>query len=97
MPTKDVTDLMVCKAYEQYRIDWPNSPFPYEWLQEKTGECFKVCYRAMERACDRDLVEYGVSLRTGWLTDKGKKLLRDEWVKELLDLQLNKDKFLEVE
>ena len=28
-----------------------------------------------ERAARRDLVEYGVSLRTGWLTDKGRALL----------------------
>lgn len=78
MATKHVTDLMVCKAYRQYRENFPNGPFPYVILQDMTGECEKVCYRAMERAADRDLVEYGVSLRTGWLTEKGISLLAAE-------------------
>lgn len=49
--------------------------WPYDKLMRRTGECMKVCYRAMERACDRGYLEYGVSLRTAWLTDKGKALL----------------------
>lgn len=78
MATKDVTDLMVCKAYKQYRDGWPDSPWPYEILQAETGECFKVCWKAMERACDRDLIEFGVNLRSGWLTEKGLELLASE-------------------
>lgn len=50
--------------------------YPYETLVIETGQPEKVCYRAMERAADRDLIEYGVSLRTGWLTDKGKALIK---------------------
>lgn len=75
MATKDITDRQVCEAYRDY--NQAEGPFPYDLLIERTGECFKVCYRAMERACERDLIEYGVSLRTGWLTDKGKALLAD--------------------
>lgn len=80
MATKDVTDLMVCLAYEE--IQRQRGPkfeheyvMPYDFLHEMTGQCVKVCYRAMERACDRGYIEYGVSLRTGWLTDKGWELL----------------------
>ena len=51
-------------------------PWPYELLAQRTGECEKVCYRAMERAYERDLIEYGTSLRSGWLTEKGKALLK---------------------
>ena len=81
MSTKDVTDKMVAEAYaeaaRQRGPNWRDSyQYPYEILQQRTGECFKVCYRAMERAARRGLVEYGVSLRTGWLTDKGKELLK---------------------
>jgi len=77
--TKDVTDLMVIEAYrrsEQERgPDWRNDyRWPYEHLMETTGECFKVCYRAMERAASRGFIDYGVSLRTGWVTDEGKTL-----------------------
>lgn len=85
MATKDISDKLVCEAYAAYRIicdeAWkqgmlsPQGAFPYDILQVATGQPFKVCYRAMERAADRDLIEYGVSLRTGWLTEKGKKLL----------------------
>ena len=50
-------------------------PFPYEALAAATGAPEKVTYAACERAHDRDLIDYGVSLRTGWLTEKGKTLL----------------------
>lgn len=53
----------------------PHLPWPYELLAERTGECEKVCYRAMERAFDRGLIEYGTSLRSGWLTDDGLALI----------------------
>lgn len=69
---KDITDLMVCKAYKQREETFE---YPYEILARWTGANPKVCYAATERACERGLVEYGVSLRTGWLTEKGKALL----------------------
>lgn len=83
MSTKDITDKQVCEAYAQYadesksRTDWIEGhfKFPYDLLKDWTGQPFKVCWRAMERAAKRDLIEYGVSLRTGWLTAKGKALL----------------------
>lgn len=55
-------------------------PFPYEVLSEMTGAPKKVAYAACERAHDNDLIDYGVSLRTGWLTDKGKALIADRVV-----------------
>jgi hypothetical protein len=70
---KDVTDEMVCMAYmdrSRFALE-----FPYDILMRRTGEPFKVCYRAMERANDRGYIEYGVSLRTGWLTEKGWELI----------------------
>jgi hypothetical protein len=76
MAMKDVPDALVCKAYAEARannfVRWP-----YEMLSEWTRQPEKVCFRAMERACDHGLIEYGVSLRTGWLTDKGRDLLGD--------------------
>lgn len=73
MATKDVTDLQVCLAYRQRSLG--RDEFPYGILSEQTGECQKVCYCAMERAHRRGLIECGVSLRTGWLTDKGRELI----------------------
>lgn len=45
--------------------------YAYDLLCAVLGCPEKVAYSAMERACDRGLIEYGVSLRTGWITDKG--------------------------
>ena len=44
-------------------------------LQRSTGAPWKVVDAAMERAGDRDLIEWGVTMRSGWLTEKGKELL----------------------
>jgi len=37
----------------------------------------KVIYAAMERTYDHGLIECGVSLRSGWLTEKGKEFLSE--------------------
>lgn len=79
MAMKDISDKQVCEAYVESKRQREEIPYwyehPYSILMRTTGQCEKVCYRAMERACDRGFIEYGVSLRTGWLTDEGKKLL----------------------
>lgn len=72
---KDVTDAQVCRAVAEYwataRSLSGDARFPYDILHAQTGEPIKVCFRAMERAAERGLIEYGVSLRTGWLTAEG--------------------------
>jgi hypothetical protein len=78
MSRKDVPNELVCKAYD-YCSDFRHPIYPYDLLTEWTGEPEKVCYRAMERAEEAGLIEYGVSLRCGWLTEKGRQLLaKDE-------------------
>jgi hypothetical protein len=72
MSRKGISDKLVCDAYFQAR---EKNVWPYELLEEWTGEPFKVCYRAMERAHKNGLVDYGVSLRSGFLTDKGRELI----------------------
>lgn len=56
----------------------PPNPFPYERLAQETGQSEKVCFKCLERANDRGYIEFGVSLRTGWLTNKGKALLGEQ-------------------
>ena len=75
MAMKDITDAQVCRAVQAFRDRGLDLPWPYEALAVETGQPEKVCYRAMERAQDRGLIECGVSLRTGWLTDKGREML----------------------
>lgn len=76
MSTKDISDRQVCEAYRDFLDGERRGPWPYELLQARTGQCFKVCWRAMERACERNLVEFGVNLRSGWLTPEGRALLQ---------------------
>jgi len=66
---------MVCEAVVEYQSDPHKNLFPYEAIAKQTGCAEKVAFRAMERAEDREYLEYGVSLRTACLTEKGKELL----------------------
>jgi len=75
MATKDISDFTVCKAYLEYRNGKVNNIIDY--LVKITKQPSKVCYRAMERAYSRDLIEVGVSLNSAWLTQKGKELLKN--------------------
>ena len=77
MARKDISDLLVIKAYFDYKDNY-SKKWPYEILAEWTGQPEKVCYSACERALKRDLLDYGVSLRSGWVTEKGKKLLEQK-------------------
>lgn len=45
----------------------------YNLLCQKWGE--NVICAKMSRLADRDYIEYGVSPRTGWLTEKGEEAL----------------------
>lgn len=75
MAMKDIGDLQVLLAQQQWHRQ-KDGPWGYEILQRETGQCEKVCLRCMERAERRGLLEYGVSLRTAWITQKGEALLR---------------------
>lgn len=78
---KDITDLQVLQAYEEMWRQRRNearttkSEYPEQILMRTTGQPEKVCYRAMERAFGRGLLDYGMWLRGAWITDKGKALL----------------------
>jgi hypothetical protein len=74
MATKNITDFQVVKAQSDWHKN-QDGKWGYELLQERHGECQKVCLRALDRAYQRGYLEYGVSLRTAWLTEKGKNLI----------------------
>lgn len=73
MATKDISDLLVCKAYR--KGEGLSNGYVDEILMAETGEVQKVCLSAMSRACGRGLVDYGISLRSGFLTKEGRELL----------------------
>lgn len=74
-----ITDRQVCEAYALCKCNNRNADgsvrYPYHVLMQTTGATEDECIEAMERAYDGDLIEVGVSLRTGWLTEKGEALL----------------------
>lgn len=72
MKTADITDAQVCSAYQMASTSERTAEIV---LREMTGAPTKVCLSAMVRANDRGLIEFGVSLRTGWLTDAGRATL----------------------
>jgi hypothetical protein len=74
MARKDISDLVVCQAYHNFKL---TNERPLSYLQRVTGEPEKVCWRAMQRACNRDLVDYGVSLSVAWLTIKGREMVEN--------------------
>lgn len=79
MKRSDISDLEVCRAVMDY--DRRGDLFPYQILAAKFGCVEKVAYAAIERAERHGLIESGVSLRTGWLSNKGTALLEgvDAW------------------
>jgi len=80
MSRKDISDVLVLRAYVAGEEHYKNNhivKWPQNILVEWTGQPEKVCIAAMWRAFDRELIEYGISLRSGWLTPKGVKLLAD--------------------
>lgn len=78
MARRHISDKQVVEAYiECNKTKFTNErKYPYELLSELTGQPEKVCYRAMERAEDRGYIGSGVTLRSGWVTDKGMELLK---------------------
>lgn len=80
MARKDVSDQQVVEAYAEATRLRRGSPgsivWPTDILMRVTGQCEKVCYRAMERAEQRGLLDFGVSLRAGWLTPQGEEFLK---------------------
>lgn len=69
MARKDVSTFVVLKTVQE------NPPCGViQALAEKTGQCEKVCVRALER--DGKLIEYGVSINRPWLTPEGEAWLK---------------------
>lgn len=87
MATKDISDLQVVQAYRDWRAmldvaiktgSWGQNPHTApELLMQRTGQPLKVCWSACERADRRGLVDWGVNLGKGWLTDKGKAMIKE--------------------
>lgn len=72
--TSDITDLEVVAVYAIREIDMDYT-YPYQRLMVERNCAQKIAISACERAHERGLINYGVSLQTGRLSEKGKQLL----------------------
>lgn len=77
MATKDISDVTVLRAQITFILGRYPGMGAEDILRVHTKQPAKVCRRAIERAVRHGLLDYGVSIRTAWFTDKGKKLLED--------------------
>ena len=72
MSRKSISDIAVLQAYvESKEMNFSHRIYPDEILKNRFNEPEKVVYSAMLRACKKDFIDYGVSLRCGWITEKG--------------------------
>lgn len=74
--TEPLSDTLA-RAFVTPGIEAPEDLFADAVLGRVTGAPPKVVQAAMERAADRGLIDYGVSLRSGWLTPDGLALAAD--------------------
>lgn len=72
MKRSDISDLEICKLI----ISFPEIGVYYKLVEIYGKENYKIIVRAIERALDRNLIEYGTSLCTCWLTEDGEKFLQ---------------------
>lgn len=69
-------DIPTREVLEQQQKWWENKelPFTYEVLGQKYGS-EKLVFMKMQKLLREGYLEYGVSLRTAWLTEKGKSVI----------------------
>ena len=70
IPTKEVLEYQ--NKWQKNCAKSIDMPYCYEALPYPD----KVIFRKMEKLFDQGYLEYGVSLRTAWLTEKGKELIQ---------------------
>jgi hypothetical protein len=73
-----ISDEMIVLGYLEYNARCRAGDYNKtadDVLKELTKKPMRVIWRAMHRACNRQFIEFGVSLRTGWPTREGLALL----------------------
>lgn len=73
-----ISDEMIVLGYLEYNARLKagmRGKFADEVIKELTKKPMRVIWRAMSRACNRQFIEFGTSLRTGWPTREGLALL----------------------
>lgn len=76
MKRKDIPTISVLKAYKKME-DTVRGKFVDEILMEEFNAPEKLVYSAINRDYDKGFIEFGVSIRSGWLTESGEKYLNE--------------------
>lgn len=69
-------DLIVLEEYERQFFE-PEDGWRDARIARRTGRCMKQVYALLNKHRYSTWIEYGVSLRSGWLTDEGKNKLME--------------------
>lgn len=75
MKDKTILLLVMCSMKYTFEEVCPRSALYEALCEEYHG---KAILRKLEELCDRGYIECGTSLRSSWLTDKGKQRLKEE-------------------
>lgn len=78
MATKDITDEQVVRAailHSQQEFDTRCDTDVADILRAETGQAYKVCVRAIERAATRGYVNWGVVVTRPWAEPEGLELI----------------------
>ena len=67
-------DLVVLEEYERHFFE-QDAGWRDTRIAVRTGRCIKQVYALLEKRRYSKWIEYGVSLRSGWLTEEGKRKL----------------------
>jgi hypothetical protein len=77
----DIPEALILRLCKEFHEKGPRlAPTPDVALADRFPS--KVVLAKMNKLHDRGLIEYGVSLRTAWVTDKGLAVLGEERRKE---------------
>ena len=77
MKRSDIPTIEVLIACHQFHKE-KNGITPWQALMDKFSAPEKVVYAAMDRDCDKGLLDYGTTLRTAWVTEEGYELLEEK-------------------
>lgn len=81
MKRSDISDRLICEAIalskkiREEGSDGAQIVWPHDLIMPWLDVPFAVVDAALNRAYERDLIECGVSLRSAWLTEKGRALI----------------------
>jgi hypothetical protein len=71
----DISEFELLEYIQKRRQNWELPTPDLVWMER--GFPLKVVYAKLQKLLDRGLIEYGVSLRTGWLTPAGERRLEE--------------------